>query len=545
MDRNKFTGQNIKHKKVIKYGNLDDIYFSNYSSFIPYMKKYYKLILGAVFVLALAVRWLYLPSKAVLFTFDQARDAFVAGEILAGHLKILGPPVSGVPGFFHGVLYYYVIAPAYLLGHGNPVIVAYWLSFLNALGIFVLFYLVKKMTGDILPAILAALLYAVSFEQSQYAAWLSNPSMGVWFVLLLYTGLYLWLKEKKVRYLILLGFSFGFAIQSNVSLAYNIVPISIWLWYSRKDLGKKQILALVIPFLAAVSSMILVEFRFGFKSIEGIKHILAGQQIQGQKQRLGDYMLAYANHMGDVFAHNIFPFISALGGLLGLGVLVKYLFDIGKRDYKYKLEIKFLITWVLSYLIAASVGATTVPHVSVGIGVGFIVLLAFFIWETYKENKFLAVVILVIILAANLTKVAGENSKGQTIFAIQNDMTLTNELKIVDYTYQMAHGKPFSISTLTSPLFINTTWSYLYNWYGKSKYGYLPYWVGRDQVGQLGNDLQTAQDNIPEHFFIMESTVGIPDTWITYAKGDQDSMSKLVDQTNFGELVVQQRLMKK
>jgi hypothetical protein len=44
---------------------------------------------------------LYLPAKAVLFTSDQARDAFTVQELLGGHLKLLGPSVSGIPGFFH------------------------------------------------------------------------------------------------------------------------------------------------------------------------------------------------------------------------------------------------------------------------------------------------------------------------------------------------------------------------------------------------------------------------------------------------------------
>src|SRR3989304_9595774 len=116
------------------------------------LKKYSKYILLTIFVLALIVRWWYLPKNAVTFAFDQGRDAFVAQEILSGDLKILGPSVSGVPGFYHGVLYYYVIAPAYLLGGGNPIFAAYWMSFINALVVFVVFYLTARMFGKLLPA---------------------------------------------------------------------------------------------------------------------------------------------------------------------------------------------------------------------------------------------------------------------------------------------------------------------------------------------------------------------------------------------------------
>ncbi|OGM15532.1 hypothetical protein A2V56_00065 [Candidatus Woesebacteria bacterium RBG_19FT_COMBO_42_9] len=505
------------------------------------LKKYSKYILLLIFVLALLVRWWYLPKNALTFAYDQARDAFVAREILAGDLKILGPSVSGVPGFYHGVLYYYVIAPAYLLGGGNPIFAAYWMSFINALVVFVVFYLTARMFGKLLPAAIAALLFAASYEASQYATWLSNPAMGVWFVTLIYLGLYLWLKEKKIGYLSLVGLAFGLSIQSNVSLAYHAVPIGLWLWYSRKDIGKKQLLAILLPFLIAISSMLAVEARFGFKSIEGVKLLLVQQESGEVKIRLGDYLVAYVNHMGNIFAHNLFPFISALGGLMGLGILGKCILKLKNKGFVWVLEIKFLLSWILSFLIPAAISGAKVPHIGAGIGVGFIILTAFFIWEVFQKNKALGTIILIFILVANFSKVVSEGSKGQTIFAIQKDLTLAKELAAVDKTYQEAQQKPFSINTLTSPLYINTTWSYLYNWYGSNKFGYLPYWRGRDQIGSLGDNLKPVPPGIDKHFFIMEPLEGIPALFVGYAIGEEDARGKAVGRANFGEIIVESR----
>ena len=506
------------------------------------LKKYSKYILLIIFVLALIVRWWYLPKNAITFAFDQGRDAYVAQEILSGDVKILGPSVSGVQGFYHGVLYYYVIAPAYFFGQGDPIYVAYWLSFLNSLLVFVIYFLVAKMTSKALPGLIAALVFAVSFEQSQYATWLSNPAMGVWFVTLLYSGLYLWLKVRKNYYLLLSGAAFGLAIQSNVSFAYHLVPIAIWVWYSRKDIGRKQILWLTIPFLVAVSSMILVESRFGFKSLEGIKHLLGASEGE-TPLLLGSFLLAYVNHMGDIFAHNLFPFASSLGGLIGLGILTKYLFKIAKGGYRYSLEIKLLVSWILSFLIAASIGGTNIPHIGAGLGVGLIILVAFFIWELSYRNKWMASAFLLIILMANVVKIASENHKGQTIFAIQKDMTLANELSAIDYTYQSSKGEPFSINSLTSPLFINTTWSYLYGWYGKSTYGYTPFWRGKSQIGSLGDNLPSPNKSVTRHYLIIEDMEGIPPIYFTYAIGEEDARSHKIDERGFGELLVQERVV--
>jgi hypothetical protein len=143
-----------------------------------------------------------------------------------------------------------------------------------------------------------------------------------------------------------------------------------------------------------------------------------------------------------------------------------------------------------------------------------------------------------------VVKAVSENNKGQTIFAIQKDMTLANELGVIDFTYQNSDGEKFSINSLTSPLFINTTWSYLYNWYGKGKYGYLPTWRGKSQVGSLGDNLLPPDENQGKHFLIIEDMEGIPPIYLTYALGEEDSRSTLIEDMAFGELRVQERRMK-
>jgi len=62
----------------------------------------------------------------------------------------------------------------------------------------------------------------------------------------------------------------------------------------------------------------------------------------------------------------------------------------------------------------------------------------------------------------NLSLIFKENPKGATLFAIQKDMLLSKELAAIDYSYQEADGKEFSINSLTSPLYVNLVWSYLY-----------------------------------------------------------------------------------
>ncbi len=147
---------------------------------------------------------------------------------------------------------------------------------------------------------------------------------------------------------------------------------------------------------------------------------------------------------------------------------------------------------------------------------------------------------LVVIVFGNISMILKENPKGSTLFSIQKDMLLSKQMKAIDYTYTEAWGKPFSINSLTSPLYINIVWTYLYKWYGLPKYGYVPSWHGRDQVGQL-DSLEKVNKPDNTSFLIIEPMAGIPPQYLDLTIGEEDSKTKLFDEKYFGELRVQKR----
>ncbi|HKB88327.1 MAG TPA: hypothetical protein VKC53_01620 [Patescibacteria group bacterium] len=509
------------------------------------LTKYSNWFLIAFFVAALILRWWYLPQKAISFAYDQARDAFVVQDLLRGNLKILGPPVSGVPGLFHGVLYYYVIAPAYLFGHGNPVVVAYFLSFVSSLGVFVVFFLTKLLTKNKIPALIASLIFAFSFEATQYANFLINASMAVWFVPVFYVGLYLWITKSNKWAPIIAGLGLGLSIQSEVALSYHIFPLIIWLLVFKDKIVKKDLIIFILSFMIGISSMILAEIKFGLTGTSGILYLLTGQDGIVQTKTLSDYIVTLINQSGKVFAYSLYPKNIVFGGLLGFTMIISSIF-LNLNEIKNKILTweTFLTVWIFAYSVALPFGGWNMKHILVGVAPAICIFAGIFIWKYFSNYKFILSIALIIVLFANLSTILKENKNGQTIFPLQPDLILRNETSLVDYTYQRSGNEPFSISSLTSPLFVNTLWSYLYNWYGQSKYGYLPSWIGRDQIGQLGNNLKFAPSNLTHHFFIIEPTNGIPSLYIDYAKGDQDSISKFYDQRTFGELVVQERIIK-
>lgn len=494
------------------------------------MKKIYLLFVFLIFLLAYFLRVLFLPKNSLTFGYDQARDAYISQQILKGDIKIQGPPAS-TPGLYHGVLYYYVLAHGYLLGHGNPIIAAYWMAFINSLTVFVVFYLGYLFTKKVGVGILAAFLFAISFEATQYATWLSNPTLAVLTVPLMYLGLWIWITKGKIWGPILAAIGLGFSVQSEIFLIYHLIPICIWLFISRKATTKKSLVIFGVAFLLSISTMILSEFKFGFRGIGGLQAILVGEGGNlAYAKSLGDYLILYLNQVGRIFAFNSYPGNIGWGGVF---VIVLAVYSLVKKD---KVG-GFLATWLFAHIWVVTVGGTSTPFLMVGIGSAVGLIIAYYL---SKFPKPLMILVLMFLVYGNISMILKENPKGSTLFSIQKDMLLSKQLKAIDYTYSQAEGKTFSINSLTSPLYINIVWTYLYKWYGFNKYGYIPSWHGHDQIGQLDSLEQVNKpDNIS--FLIIEPMAGIPPQYLDLTIGEEDSKSRFLKEEYFGELRVQKR----
>lgn len=498
------------------------------------MKKVYLITVFFIFVLAYFLRIYFLSQNSLTFGYDQARDAYISQQILKGDVKIQGPPAS-TPGLYHGVFYYYLLAPAYLVGQGNPIAVAYWIALLNASAVFIVFYVAYLLTKKVGMGLIAAFLFAISFEATQYATWLSNPTIGVWTVPLIYLGLWVWIQGRRWG-AVVTAIGLGLSIQAEIFLAYHIVPITIWLWVSRKNISKRELIAFCLSLFAVLSTIILSQIKFGFTGISGLGQIASSQEASlAYAKSLGDYLTLYLNQIGRIFAFNSYP------GNIGYGGIFVIILAIGGVLQSNKV-VKFLSTWLFSHITVVTIGGTSTPFLMVGIGSAVSIIIAYYLhkwWET--NHKIAAVVIFFIIIFGNFSMILRENPRGATLFAIQKDMLLSKEVALIDYTYQKSDGKPFSINSLTSPLWINIVWTYLYKWYGGPKYGYLPTWHGRDQVGQLDS---LARVEKPEKlsFLILEPMGGIPAQYLDQTISEENAKSRVVAEKYFGELRVQERI---
>lgn len=484
----------------------------------------------SIITFAFILRIIFVFQGGVSFHYDMARDAFEAEQIWKfHHLKILGPPTS-TPGLYHGVVYYYLIAPLYMLGNGDPRVVAIFLSFLNSLAVIPLVVLAKDLFKNNKLAIFSGTLFAVSFEATQYAAWISNPAPAVLTIACYFLGLRLWQKGKiSGLYLATLAAALSTQFQFFLIYLFFLIPVFGLIFKTKTD--RK---AVSISFLVAILG--LLNFIIAAVKFKSLGNIFAGFFNIGTagmidfRPQFSELFLNYFNRISELFAYNFFPTNVFLGGALMIFVLF-----VIRRE-------RLLLFFLLSNIPIFIFGGHTNTYANIGLVVPAILALVFSLKNIWNKGKILVVVIVLLSLISNIYAILKYNPMGQLILVIPNDMNLKNELSLIDQTYKDAKGEPFSINTLTLPLWTNTTWAYLYSWYGKNKYGYVPGFIGHNQVGLLGvESLKLSEKPLDKTFFIIEPHVGIPEDRFTWEIGAENSKTKLLKEYVYGELKLQFR----
>jgi len=470
-----------------------------------------------------------------MFSYDQARDAFtINNELLRGDLKIQGPPTS-TRDFFHGVLYYYVLAPGYFFGQGSPIVAAIWQSAVNSLGIFLAYFIALRLLKNRFWSGIAALLVAVSYEQTQYSIYLANTTLATIFVPLIYFGLWLWRNQKKIGPF-LTSLALGLSFQANFIFIYHLAVIIFSFFISKTRPSLRQVIIFIGAFLLATSTMWLSEIKFGFPSRSGPAGLLDRSTYSRFNISPTIILNTSIHQFKRLVSLNVLPTYPSLALVLfgvcylGFGVLGR------KPDWWWLFSVG-----LVSFAPPLILGGIGTPYIHAGLGLSVILFVVYFFSRFFSHYPPLVSVFLIPIIFSNLAYISRNNSRGETEFAIQKTMTLRHELDAIDYMYSESQGRPFTFNSITAPLHINTAWSYLFNWYGKTKYGYLPYWHGRNQIGLLGDNLSRPPQDIHTVFVIIEPPQGLPQDLADKILDEEKYYSNFNHRKQFGEITVQNR----
>lgn len=472
-------------------------------------------------------------SGNLLFTYDQARDAFESYTIWHDkNIKILGP-ASDIPGVFHGALWYYVLAIPYAQG-GNPEIAAWFIFFLSFLSVPLCGMLSYKLFSDRIIAIISMALYLSSPLFFAISHWLSNPAMTLLFIPILLLSAWQFIKKQSNIYALLIGASFGLLIQSNFSFGLLTTSLILYFLIFRPKISVLNIIILLLGFLISIATYILAEIKFHFRATQSIIHFL--QNSSGASSNLLEFTKQVWERWLDFFTITILPFPS----IIVIAILAIIIYKFRKSLNK---QVLFLLIWIGQFFLFQlfNSGIVRSAFVFAPFLLPLAILFSFILKTQIKNRKLLLAVVVLLIVSQNLK--SNEWLKNEfNPLAVQQGMFWKYEKDLVDYTYKSSQGMPFTILTVTNPLLINTTWAYAYEFYGKEKYGFLPFWGGNDQKGLLGN-LPQASSATVDRYLILEPPSGIPEVYFKKAIEAENGYGKETEEKHFGKFSVQKRLL--
>ena len=525
-------------------------------------------VLFLIFLIALTIRFLYFPQN-IYFAYDQARDSFFALNILKGDLRLIGPPSAASTSLFPGPLSLYTYAFVYKIFGPSPETLSIFFRIYNALGIFLVFLIGKKLFNKE-AGLLAALLFAVSYEQTQYSLFMSHQPLAILPVLIFYLGLTMLFFEKREPGLVITALGLGLAMQFHF-VYFLLVPVTafifIFLRPSIPKLSIKHYLSALGVFILTTLSYIIAEIKFGFRFFN-----ITTNTAKSLSLHFLEGYHALSRFIHDMFIHdyNYVPYVV---------ILIFLLFILYLKSKSLRPQALFLLLWLLGGILPYLFSGTTSYYYSAGASVSLAILVSSFLLMTSSRNSTagvsfskddisgsihpqvntqgsletvikpklnaLKIVIILMIVFNNYSLIKSQNPNGpNTDMVIQPGMIINQEKRVIDFIYQSGGGQPFAVSALSIPLNVYTTWSYLFEWYGKEKYNYLPTWVGKPAEGFPGNlAYETDRSKLPNNIFvIIEPTIGIPKHEINSFFQEESYFTKLVEEKEFGTIKVQKRV---
>lgn len=309
--------------------------------------------------LALFLR-VYRIDEYMTFLGDEGRDALAVKRILVNYDFPLLGPVTSVGNMYLGPLYYYMMAAAMFVSWMNPVAASVMVAFVGTLAVGLMYYFARNWFG-VMPAVLAALLYASSPVLIVHSRNSWNPNPAPFFALLTLFGLHLSRKYANYRYLMLSGGALAFVLQMHY-LAGLMIPISI-LWWLREKKDAKNTKAFytntlfgILIFCFLMSPLVIFDIKYDFMNYRALTTFMFGQD-RGVNLDSGSYITRFF----DISKNKLFMRHLAFGNDV-LGNLVFIVSSVIVGGWLYILIKKKLFVWsifvILSWLFLGLLGVS-------------------------------------------------------------------------------------------------------------------------------------------------------------------------------------------
>jgi len=485
------------------------------------------LVVFIILVFVFLVR-VYRLDQILGFYFDQGRDALIIWDLWhKGKFFLIGP-VTGLAGIFLGPLYYYLIAPFYLLGGGDPVYPAVFLGLLTTIASFLLYKLGKKIHSKE-AGIIALVVSGFSYSLVLSSRWLSNPTPILLSSVILFWSLWEIVNRKNQLWWVVASLIIGVSLQFESASGIFYLPLlaifTLWQALSvekgKRNLpGVKIILLSGFVFFLTLVPQLYFNFRHENILLKGVTQtFFKGKSFSANFLQV---LPVRAKYFWDVASSKILPERGVLNAIFFVSSLVG-LFLLRKKLSKFLiLSLIFLGTPIVGMTLFQGNFGNIYDYYLTGYYLPFILVFSVGLAELFKRNwgKVVILTFLVLFLYRNLPLI-----RNYIISGVDgpNTVAFGNEKQALDWIYQdMGTCQKYNTDVYVPPV-IPHAYNYLFTWYGGKVHNCKP-------EEKLVNLLYTIYEVDPPHPERLEA-------WLKR----QATIGKVIKEEKFGGIVVQRR----
>lgn len=437
-------------------------------------------LLSVILAIGLLLRVEGIRTGSFAFTYDVGRDLLAVSDIVNNHKIPLIGQTTGLPGLFYGPWWYYLLTIPFILSSGNPSGVLFFIVITGLVTILLGYVLGKMIDGDFLGILIASF---ISFSPVMVGitSQIWNPNIAPIFLILLYIiffKIFFCSSAKITKNVLWFFLGLLLALSLDVEVIYGILLcISVGVFYI--IFVKNYKFLQVFPYLLAgitgiLLPRILFDIRHGFLMTKTLLSFSGNPALPG-------YGVSFLNRFVDrlqIFFSEWTQTVAGKNSVLGIIALV--LASIVFVYYKKKIQSKelFFLRFSLLSIICYFSILVLFPqpvwsHYTVGLPLFYCIFFSLVLNILKKQlyTKFIyAIIIVFLFFIMNPFTVISEARNPLW----EGDASVyRNQIATIEYIYSHAKGKPFKYVLYTPPVY-DYTFTYLFSWYGKQKYGYIP-----------------------------------------------------------------------
>ena len=317
-----------------------------------FLKKYWYLVALAFVLLLGGFLRFYRISEISNFSYDQARDTDKIREMIQERkIILLGPSTSVSQGGFgygttyFGPIYYYLLIPSLWLAKFDPVGPIAFTALLGTLSIFLIYFIMIKLTKDKSASVLSSFLYAISPAAIEYSRFIWNPNFIPFFALLLFLGLLKFKQKKSKFWCFIVGLFSGVLIQFHFYTYFLVLFALIFLLLNSKKKFLETLFFYGFGFILGIFPMIIFDIRHNFLNSRSIFFNLFRLSSHSNKSfgfKVANLIALIKRIIDDFVGTNMFALRLILITLMG-GAIV--LFLLNKKFRKQYRMIILLFVW--------------------------------------------------------------------------------------------------------------------------------------------------------------------------------------------------------